>query len=584
MTPRDLIASFDALAEAPNGVARLRDLVLELAVRGRLVPQDPNDEPASVLLERIATAKAERRQSAALKNAIAVTEGGPDRLPSGWVWTCTAAIGNVNPRYFRDDGSDAGFVPMSAIPTEFRGSVRPEQTNWAEIRRGYTHLSDGDVAVAKITPCFQNGKSCVMRDLPGGIGAGTTELHVVSPDPQFIEPRYLLVFYKSPGFIDGGIAQFTGTAGQQRVPASYFTFTPLPLPPFAEQQRIVARVDKLMTLLDRLEAARNAREATRLALRDAALSALQDAETSEAVEVAWNRIAGRMHDLFTEPADVAPLRQAVLQLAVRGRLVRQDPSDEPASKLLERIAAKRAELVAEGTLKRPKPAPILPALGAPFELPTGWAWSRLGDVLRTCRNGLSATPNDDGDGYPLLRISSATGRSDGWVDMSDHRFAAITASDAAPFIVNPSDLLACRFNGNLEYVGQVAQVPRSYEGSTVHPDKLIRLVAIEMSHPYLRIAINAEPTRKQVRQMAATTAGNIGINGKQVQSLVVPVPPLQEQTRIVARVDELMTLLDRLERQLADQARTHDAFAAAAVHGLGGQAAAAGTRLQTPAT
>jgi type I restriction enzyme, S subunit len=203
----------------------------------------------------------------------------------------------------------------------------------------------------------------------------------------------------------------------------------------------------------------------------------------------------------------------------------------------------------------------------PFAVPEGWEWSRLGAVLKQCRNGVSVRPNDDGDGYRLLRISAATGCSDGQVDIGDHRYASIPPERAAPYLLDPGDLLACRFNGNLHYVAQVARMP-TFTGEFIHPDKLVRLVAVEMSHPYLVTAINAEPTRQQVRAVAATTAGNIGINGKQVQGLVVAIPPLPEQKRIVARVDELMGLLDRLEQHLTGKTTAHDAFAAAAVHHL----------------
>ena len=152
------------------------------------------------------------------------------------------------------------FCPMPVIPTDYRESVVSEVRRWGDIKKGYTHFAEGDVVVAKITPCFQNRKSCIMTAFERGVGAGTTELHVIRPFTDAVVPKYLLLFYKSPDFLQNGVDRMTGTAGQQRVPREYFAYTPLPLPPLAEQHRIVAKVDELMDLLDRLEETRRRRE------------------------------------------------------------------------------------------------------------------------------------------------------------------------------------------------------------------------------------------------------------------------------------------------------------------------------------
>ncbi len=276
MTPRDFIANFDTIAEAPNGIARLREFVLRLAVRGRLVPQAPEDEPANRLIER-ATVK--RTQSAKKKTGNKkTTPPSPDMtvsdsedLPSGWAWTCTAALGVLSPKNQVEDDTKVSFCPMPVIPTDYRESVVSETRRWGDIKKGYTHFAEGDIVVAKITPCFQNRKSCIMTGLEGDIGAGTTELHVVRPFADAVVPKYLLLFYKSPDFLKNGVARMTGTAGQQRVPREYFAHTPLPLPPLAEQHRIVAKVDALMDLLDRLDETRKRRDAAQSAYVNATL-------------------------------------------------------------------------------------------------------------------------------------------------------------------------------------------------------------------------------------------------------------------------------------------------------------------------
>ena len=215
--------------------------------------------------------------------------------------------------------------------------VRP----WGEIKKGYTHFAEGDVGLAKITPCFENGKSTVFRNLTGGIGAGTTELHIVRP--ILVNADYVLLFLKSPQFIETGIPRMTGTAGQKRVRKEYFTSAPFPLSPLPEQHRIVAKVDELMALLDRLETTRTQRETTRDRLTTASLTRLTAPDTAEKEFPSHARFAlDNLEQLTSRSDQLKVLRQTILNLAVRGKLVQQDSGDEPASELLRRIAQAKA--------------------------------------------------------------------------------------------------------------------------------------------------------------------------------------------------------------------------------------------------
>lgn len=155
-------------------------------------------------------------------------------------------VGVINPRHNEDDDLTAAFVPMTLLDDGFGTAHMLEERKYGKIRKGYTHFGEGDVALAKITPCFQNRKSTVLRDLPNGLGAGTTELYVFRPIGETILPEYVLAFLQSPRFIEGGVAAMTGTAGQQRVPRDYFEQSLLPLPPLEEQRRIIATANRLL--------------------------------------------------------------------------------------------------------------------------------------------------------------------------------------------------------------------------------------------------------------------------------------------------------------------------------------------------
>ena len=257
--------NFASLTARPEQVKALRRTILNLAVRGKLVAQDPEDEPATELLKRIAKEKTRLVKAGKVRKQKAIpplTEDElPSALPTNWQWTQIAEIGLVSPRNEAADDLPASFIPMPMIPADYGAACSHEVRQWGDIKKGYTHFAEGDVGLAKITPCFQNGKSVVFRNLTGGLGSGTTELHIIRP--LLVEPDFIILFLKCPDFIETGIPKMTGTAGQKRVPAGYFAHSPFPLPPLAGQGRSIAEVDELLMLCDRLEKSLAARDDTR---------------------------------------------------------------------------------------------------------------------------------------------------------------------------------------------------------------------------------------------------------------------------------------------------------------------------------
>ncbi len=250
---------FSELYRVKGNVAELRKAILQLAVMGRLVPQDLNDPPASELLkeiqaekERISRKDAKTRRKAKALPPIKPEEV-PYELPQGWEWVRLGEIGLINPRNNAEDLLKVGFVPMPMIPEGYSEKHQFEERSWSEIKKGYTHFADGDVGMAKITPCFENAKSCIFSGLPNGIGAGTTELHVFRNAFNSVIPRFLLYYLKNPHYISKAVPNMTGSAGQKRIPTPYFAEQLFSLPPLSEQHRIVTKIDQLMALCDSLE-------------------------------------------------------------------------------------------------------------------------------------------------------------------------------------------------------------------------------------------------------------------------------------------------------------------------------------------
>jgi type I restriction enzyme S subunit len=534
-----LLEHYEQIADAPDAIVRLRRFILDLAVRGKLVPQDPNDEPASELLKRIAAEKVRLVKAGEIRTpkAIPPLPETPFPIPSNWRWSQLADIGVLSPRNEAPDTLEASFVPMPMIAAKYGVANKHEIRQWGEIKKGYTHFAEGDVGLAKITPCFENGKSAVFRNLTGGIGAGTTELHIVRP--LFVDQDFILLFLKSPHFIETGIPKMTGTAGQKRVPTEYFAHSPFPLPPLAEQHRIVAKVDELMALCDQLNAARAEREASRDRLAAASLARLNTPAPETFKEDA--RFALDALPALTARADqIKALRLSILNLAVRGKLVSQDQNDDPASELLKRIASEKARLVKLGEIRKSKPLPAIGSIDLPFLLPDGWAWTRLGDVIHLI-SGQHLQPTEYCEekkaGLPYI-----TGPSDfGSTGLSISRFALVRKAVAKKGQL----LLTVKGSG----VGKttICDIPE-----VAISRQLMALTAIDWDDRFLLLVTYrlAEKLQAEARSLIP------GISREDVDEFVVPLPPLAEQHRIVAKVDELMALCDQLEACLTNATST----------------------------
>ena len=246
--------------------------ILDLAIRGQLIPQDPNDEPASVLLERIRAEKEELIKQGKIKRdkkesvifrgednsyylnngqtTVDINDDLPFDIPDSWRWVRLKDVFIINPRNKLDDDLDVSFIPMPLIDDGYSGKHATDVRHWKEVKNGFTHFAEGDVGVAKITPCFENRKSTVFENLTNGYGAGTTELHVLRPFGNNIFVRYLLAYIKSDYFVEKGKQTFTGDVGQQRISKAYVENAYFPLPPVKEQERIVQQIGIIFEFLN----------------------------------------------------------------------------------------------------------------------------------------------------------------------------------------------------------------------------------------------------------------------------------------------------------------------------------------------
>lgn len=242
-----------------------RKSILQEAIQGRLVSQDSSDESVNDLLQHIKEEKQRLVKEGKLKksaltdsviykgddnkyyendgkNIVCIDTEIPFEIPSSWQWVRLANVVQVNPKNVAPNETPAAFIPMDCVDATYLSKNTYHERKWGDIKAGFTHFADGDVAFAKITPCFQNRKSMILRNLPNGIGAGTTELKVLRPYGNTINREYLLFFLESPYFVEEAV--FKGTANQQRIISGYMENKLFPLPPLSEQQRISDKIEE----------------------------------------------------------------------------------------------------------------------------------------------------------------------------------------------------------------------------------------------------------------------------------------------------------------------------------------------------
>ncbi|MTH63642.1 restriction endonuclease subunit S [Paracoccus shanxieyensis] len=552
MNAERLLALYEQVAEAPDAVPRLRRFVLDLAVRGKLVPQEAGDEPASELLKRIAAEKARSVKAGEIRKPRDLANGDelvpPFDIPASWQWcrldTVGAIIGGGTP--------SAGDSENFAEPGEGIPWVTPADLGGFRelfIERGSRDLTEKGFASSSAT---MMPAGTVLFTSRAPIGYVAIAANPISTNQGFksIVPyvadcsRFITLAMQT--FAPDIDAKAPGTTFKE-VSGKIVAAVPFPLPPLTEQRRIVAKVEELMALLDRLEAARGAAQATRDRLTAASLARLIAPDAAPAEFPANARFAlATLPALTTRPDQIKPLRQTILNLAVRGKLVEQDPTDKPASELLKQIGeAKGAAKGRKGARAKGVPAATE---STDTEVPLGWEPVRLEEVAVSMRYGTSIKCDYDEKHAPVLRIPNV---SSGQITLDDMKYGPLSEADREALSLEADDLLMIRSNGSLEIVGRPAVVPPEAAGMAF-AGYLVRLQTLKeaINSRYVWLALNSSAVRDQIERPIRSAVGLKNVNLTEFGNLSFWLPPIAEQYRIVAKVDALMALCDRLEAAL----------------------------------
>ena len=518
---------------------QLKNSILQMAVQGKLVPQDPNDEPASVLLERIRAEKEqlikegkikkEKNPSIIFRGAdnlpyekvgknkpVCIADEVPFDIPESWEWTRIGNVFQINPRNNLPDELETGFVPMALLSDGFCSRHSYEPKKWKDIKNGFTHFANNDIVIAKITPCFQNRKSAVVTGLPNGFGAGTTELHVLRDNTKELFMPYFLLICKTQAFIQNGVKNFSGTAGQQRIGKDFISKYLIPVPPVSEQERIVQRLHLLEPLLI-------------------------------SYENAYDSIVNQQKNF------PAQLKRSILQYAVQGKLVSQNPADEPAAILLEHIRAEKEKLIKSGKIKRDKHESFIFRRDnsyyeqvdgierciddeLPFEIPESWEWCRLKSLTENITSGsrdwakyYSTT------GAAFLRMGNLSKNSFDLRLEHIQRVSIPSKAEGTRTSLQSGDLLFS-ITGD---VGMLGLIPDGFEKAYINQHTAMIRFLPEMRNKYIPYLLLTDYAQKFYNANQHGIKNSFRLDS--IGELLVSIPSEKELFRILQRISLVLS-------------------------------------------
>ncbi|MCS2935489.1 restriction endonuclease subunit S [Bacteroides faecis] len=402
-------------------------------------------------------------------------------MPEGWESVPVSDLFLLNPKSEIDDTTHCGFIPMSLVEDGFSGNHLYEERIWKDIKKGYCHFQNGDIGIAKISPCFENRKSTIFENLPNGYGAGTTELVILRP--IILYTKFYLYVFKSDWYVQEGTKYFKGVVGQQRVHKEIFTDLQIPLPPFAEQQRIVAEIERWFSLIDIIE--------------------------------------NEKDDLQTT---IKQTKSKILDLAIHGKLVPQDPNDEPAIKLLKRI----------------NPDFVPCDNGHSEKLPSGWCIANLG-MIGVWQSG--GTPSRSNKSYyegsiPWLKTGDL---NDGLIMDVPERITEEAVANSSAKINPTGSVLIAMYGATIGKLGILA-FPATTNQACCACIEFRGITQLFLFYFLL----------SQRKTFVSKGGGGAqpNISKEIIVNHDIHLPPLAEQQRIVQKIEELFSVLDNIQNAL----------------------------------
>ncbi len=528
-----------------KGIASLRELILNLAVRGKLIPIQPKDEPAILLLKKIEKEKETLLKAGKIKKQTILPKIGKDEKPfelnNNWEWTRLQSLVTLlgdglhgtpvytpGTKYFFINGNNLSNGKIEIKP-DTKTVSEDEMLKYKKELNLRTVLVSINGTLGNVA--FYNGEEIML-----GKSACYFNLS------EYVFKNYIKLIIESPYFRTFALKKSTGTTINNLGLMAMNEF-PIPLPPLSEQKRIVAKVDELMALCDKLEAEQFKNLKTHQVLVKTLLDTLTQAKDSDELQVAWGRLSTHFDTLFCTDDSIDQLKQTILQLAVMGKLVNQNPKDEPASELIKKISKAKEKLIEEGKIKKQSPLNKISGDEKSFELPNGWVWCRLNEVAKQITDGEHITPPRIESGFKLL---SAKNVREGFIDYENCDYVSQDIYEKCIKRCNPEigDLLIISVGGT---IGRTSLITKDIPFVIVRSVAMIKPLLIESK--YLELVMNS-PLLQKIIENKSRGGAQPCLYLNEIVKFSFPLPPLAEQPRIAAKVNELFALCESLKNKV----------------------------------
>jgi len=564
-----ILNNFETLFDSEERIDKFNKLVLDLAVRGMLNTQDPKDEPASVLLKKIEAEKEKLIKEEKIKKEKplpAITEDEiPYELPKGWEWVRLIDI-SVNIHYGYNGSANFNIDQPKLLRIT---DIQNNQVNWdtvpgCDIDKNYIttyQLQNNDILIARTGGTI--GKSYLVENLNYEAIFASYLIRLIPCKNNY--PDFIKKFIESSLYWKQLFEKSSGT-GQPNVNGTSLKSLILPLPPLEEQKRIVSIIETLQQKSVTLKVSLKAKKEKVVEFNQSTLSRLTESKDNNEFEDNLRFVLDNFEYLYSDSRNIKELRQAILQLAVQGKLVEQDPKDEPASELLKKIAKEKEKLIKEGKIKKEKPLPEIRGDEIPFNIPNNWEWVRLSEI--TMRIGSGSTPRGGketyiSDGIKFIRSQNVWNNglkldNIAYISKEIHNKMSYTC-------VMPKDIL---LNITGASIARSCLVPDNFdEGNVNQHVSIIRLINVDIRN-YLHLSIISPYFFNSIMSIQVGISRE-GLSKKNLELFLVPIPPLNEQKRIVAKVDQLLKLCDKLEERLNNANKLSAELMESALNGEG---------------
>ncbi|HLO48658.1 MAG TPA: restriction endonuclease subunit S, partial [Kamptonema sp.] len=492
-----------------------------------------------------------------IKQSKPLPEINPDEvpydLPKGWEWCrwnhVALKIGDIDHKMPNEVTDGVPYVS----PRDFFGK---NEINFAQAKK--ISVQDFEALRLKIQP----QKFDIIFPRYGTLGVNRFVLvdidflasyscAVIKNIEGFIEPKYSY-YYSISKLVRGEIERYTKKTTQANVGVQSIQIFLYPLPPLAEQRRIVAKIDELMARCDRLEKLRGDRDRKQIAVHNSTLNRLLIAKEQSEFNTAWQFITQHFSELYAVKENVTELRKAILQLAVMGKLVPQDPNDQPASELLREIEAEKQRLVKEGKIKQSKPLPEIKPDEILYELPKGWKWVRLGNISQIIGGFAYKSNSFQMEGTKqVLRLGNIR------PDLLRLNENPVFINDSigeltSEYCLLKNDILITMTGtrAKRDYLYTVCIEENPINGVSLYFNQRVGAIRLFFKPKYINLALKVEILKDVIFLSATGSANQANIGISNLREWVLPLPPLAEQHRIVAKIDQLMALCDNLEKQI----------------------------------